>query len=383
MADIKHIILIYVWLVFWCWDDYSWNLAANGPNNIPNESSGDGNPKMSAGFCKNSNTWFGTEVLQTRRGTMILDGGAMSLNDTTFNSDAPKTAWFVIYIFTVAQQSTIFSIFSSITWNTYFQLRLNNGKMKISVNGFNILTFNEIPKDDVETSSSNTYGTGWNLFCYVEDSSFVIYNYPRFSTTPVSETLTRHSYYEYIEPWLGAKINGNNENFIYNVQGIIHSAWIRDGTLSSTQILSYFMPPMTTPATLWDYFISKFPDLGEQTSDTFFKNTFYGLDGTAQTFNNSLNSTVNATDGLQITSGQVQTIENVEVGDELGIAVQLWFKGTTIDNQNWVAINHGSNLYAYIYRSGNNLVLASTYTASTITISNAISNLDSTGWIFI
>ena len=72
--------------------------------------------------------------------------------------------------------------------------------MKISVNGFSLLTFNEIPKDDVETSSSNTYETGWNLFCYVEDSSFVIYNYPRFSTTPVSETLTRHSYYEYIEP---------------------------------------------------------------------------------------------------------------------------------------------------------------------------------------
>ena len=383
MADTKLIILIYLWFMLWCWTDYSWNLATNGPNNVPNEASGGGTASFSAGFCKDSSTWFGADVLQTRRGTMIRDTGVMGMSSGSFSSTAPKTAWFVIYAFTVSQQSTIFSVFSSRTFNTYFQFRINNGKTKISVNGYHRPTDGELPQPDVETSSSNTYETGWNLLCYVEDSSFVIYNYPRFSTTSVSETLTRHSYLEFRVPGLGAKPNGNTESFIYSFQGIIHSAHFRDGALSSSQIMSLFMPPITTPATLWDYFISKFPDLGEQTSDTFFKNTFYGLDGTAQTFNNSLNSTVNATDGLQITSGQVQTIENVQVGDELAIAVQLWFKGTTIDNQNWVAINHGSNLYAYIYRSGNNLVLASTYTVSTITISNAISNLDSTGWIFI
>lgn len=133
-----------------------------------------------------------------------------------------------------------------------------------------------------------------------------------------------------------------------------------------------------------DYFISMFDDLGVQDASSKFKNLMLGYNSQSQEFTNSLASTVDATNGLSFSSGQTQTITGVSVTSQRAIGVQFWFKGTFTNSAQLAAIAKSASVKsAYIDRTSNDINVKSTHSGLSVTLSNAVTSMDSTGWIFI
>lgn len=182
----------------------------------------------------------------------------------------------------------------------------------------------------------------------------------------------------------GGKINTSHSSFSNSFQGILHSIDIKGSTYSSSSIASSFLVPTSTPSVVCDYFIGMFSNLGVQDASNVFTNLMYNHYSQTQQLTNSLASTVDATNGLSFSSGQTQTITNVKVTDQRAIGVQLWVKGSFSNNAQIAAIaKSSSSKGAYVGRSANNIEVKTTYSAASVSFSNAISRLDQTNWIFI
>ena len=103
-----------------------------------------------------------------------------------------------------------------------------------------------------------------------------------------------------------------------------------------------------------------------------------------QQFTNSLSSTVDATNGLSFSLGQTQTITSIKVTNQRAIGVQFWVKGSFTNNAQIASIaKSSSDKGAYMITSANDILVKTTYSSSSVLLSNAISGLDSTNWIFI
>ena len=124
-----------------------------------------------------------------------------------------------------------------------------------------------------------------------------------------------------------------------------------------------------------------FSDLTTQDSSNSFTNLMFNYNSQTISFTNSLSKIVDATNGLSFNSGDVQTISNIKVTAQRAIGVQFWYKGIFTDNTQIASLaKDSSNKSVYFVRSGNDILLKSTYSGLTVTFSSAASSLDSTGW---
>ena len=238
------------------------------------------------------------------------------------------------------------------------------------------LPFNPSTK---ESTSSSMYTTGWNLLWYTTSSSnFNFYSYPRFSTSVITESTTNSTflYTSNNSAIFGGKINIFSTSFSNSFQGIVHTINIQNAVYTSSSIISNFLVPTSSQYAIWDYFIGMFTDLGVQDASNSFANVMYNHYSQTQQFTNSLSSTVDATNGLSFSSGQTQKITNVKVTDQRAIGVQFWIKGSFEDNIQIASIAKSpTSKGAYVKRSGNDILVKTTYSTATITFPNAASQL--------
>ena len=184
MAKITKIdfsIIFFLLLLSWSFT-HKYNLSQFSGSSVWNQDSTTWSPQFYDGF-----TGVGAGVLKLRQGVMILSGTAISSGSGSISLQSSGTYWFTVFIFNVNQYSTLYTSTSRSTYNSYLNLMINNGKMRIESGTYTFLTYNPSPTE--ETSSSSMYTTGWNLLWYTTSSTnFIFYSYPRFSTSALSES---------------------------------------------------------------------------------------------------------------------------------------------------------------------------------------------------
>ena len=160
------------------------------------------------------------------------------------------------------------------------------------------------------------------------------------------------------------------------LQGIVHSVFVNTNTgLTSTQIYNSLNIPRDSSAQLCDYFIATFPNLNVKESDNTFKNTMLNYNGSTAIFADSNAVTPDPTSGIPFSSGQTQTISTFSTGNNRAIGFQMWVKGTYVDNNDIAVVYSGSTKVINLKRSGNNILLETDYSGSSITFSSAATTL--------
>ena len=166
---------------------------------------------------------------------------------------------------------------------------------------------------DNEQQSDGTdysmYDEGWNMICYTANTQWEFTNFNHFQTPPNTDTATKFPYYPKEKLMFGAALSSNKLQSEF--EGIIHSVRIISSAYSAATIESTWLRPIHNQAVICDYFISYFNDLGTVGGGGNFKNSMFNYNGHSQTFVNSLGSTVDATNGLSFTNGDVQKIFSV------------------------------------------------------------------------
>jgi cysteine-rich repeat protein len=286
------------------------------------------------------------------------------------------------------QHGTLACTLSDRTKFHYFWVYLYNGKLRTSttiyvgvVNG--VETFNQLP--DQETASNSMYELGWNMVWHMETpSNFNFISFPHFSTSYLFETTARTTYQDMAQ--FGLNVGGffvNNTGFVNSLQGIMHSAFIRQESMSSASIMSTWLVPRTTPSYPCDYFTGMFRNLGLQ-NNLEFTNLMHNYDGHSQLMTNLINAPVDPTNGISFTIGSIQSIQWVKVTEQRAIGVQFWYKGGFESNKIIVSITKVSSVKnAYLARYGNDILLKTTHDSTTVTFTGAITSLTTSDWIFV
>jgi cysteine-rich repeat protein len=266
----------------------------------------------------------------------------------------------------------------------YLWYCLNNGKLRVESKYYS--GGNGISLPDRETSSSSMYKVGWNMICFTEGSStFNMISFPHFSTSSLSGSGASTNYRDRSGFW--ANLGGyyiENSGFIKSFQGIIHSAFIKESTMSAATIATTWLVPRISPSYLCDYYIGMFNNFGEQLTGSSFNNQMYNYAGQTQMLTNSIASTVDVTNGLSFSATEVQAIQGVIVTVQRAIGVQFWFKGSFNDAQTIASISKsGSVKNAFLDRTGTDVRLRSTQTATMVTLSNAAGSINSSMWTLV
>ena len=331
----------------------------------------------------------GTGAISVRQGVLIPSGQILSNNNAfPFNNylafDPPTTAWYSVFIFDVAQKSTLFSYTSTLTNNTYVSLMINNGMMRLESNYWT--GFSPAPLPTRETISNNMYQTGWNLIWYTHDgTNYNFLSFPHFTTPAMSESTPNTNYNSttFYFGIFGGNISNLTTTVSNSLNGIMNKIYMKPTFMTEAQIISSFITPISTSAATWDYFISMFNNLGSMVLSSF-TNLQYNYNSQTQSLVNSISSPVDPTDGLLFTSGQTQSISNVKITSQRAVGVQFWFKGTFINGNRFAIVSRDSiKKSVYLERSGTDINLKTTYSSNIITFANAASLLDSSMWIYI
>ena len=350
---------------------YKYNLSQFSGYPVWNQDNSSWSPRFYDGF-----KGVGTGVLKLRQGVMILSGTAISTDDGDIDLQTDGTYWFTVFIFNVNQMSTLYASTSTNSYNSYLNLMINNGKMRIECGNYSNNAYSASPTK--ETSSSSMYTTGWNLLWYTTSSTnFNFYSNPRFSTSVLNEgtsnSIFRNNNYSGV---FGGKIDNQHSSFSNSFQGIVHAINIQNTAYLPSSIVSSFLVPTSSPYVVCDYFIGMFTNLGVQDASSAFTNVMYNHYSQTQQFTNSLSSTVDTTNGLSFSSGQTQTITSVKVTDQRAIGVQFWVKGSFTNNNQIASIAKSSTSKgAYVARNANDILVKTTYSSATVTFPNAIPGL--------
>jgi hypothetical protein len=260
---------------------------------------------------------------------------------------------------------------------------LNNGKMRIESQDWTGSAAVVLPTK--ETSSSSMYEVGWNFICYASSTSnFNFINFKQFGNTATTES-TGSTSYRYHSSY-GANFGGfyTGGGFIRSFQGIIHTAFIKESTMSAATIATTWLVPRISPNYLCDYYIGMFNNFGKQLTGSTFNNQMYNYAGQTQMLTNFIASTVDVTNGLSFSATEVQAIQGVIVTAQRAIGVQFWFKGSFSDTQTIASISKsGSVKNAFLDRTGTDVRLRSTQTATMVTLSNAAGSINSSMWTLV
>ena len=217
------IIFILVFLQTTLW--YKYNFSQFSGSSVWNQDNAAWTPQFVSGY-----NGYGTGIMKLRQGVMILPGTVVSTN-SGMNQGSTGTLWFTVFIFNVNQLSTLYTVTSTGTRNSYLNFKINNGKMRIESGTYNSGSYNASPTK--ETSSSSMYSTGWNLIWYtLSNTNFNFYSYPRFTTSVVSESATNTTF-ETNNGFIGifgGLINSAGTSFSNSFQGIIHTIDIQSTT---------------------------------------------------------------------------------------------------------------------------------------------------------
>jgi len=126
-----------------------------------------------------------------------------------------------------------------------------------------------------------------------------------------------------------------------------------------------------------------FSNLKSTDPNRYFTNSLAGYNGHNQKFKNILVSVLDATNGLTVHSGETVSITSVKVTEQRALSAQFWFKGTVSDGLKIASVHKDlSTQSVYLERSGNTMVLKSTYDAAKEEIIYGVGSAldDSTGW---
>ena len=127
-----------------------------------------------------------------------------------------------------------------------------------------------------------------------------------------------------------------------------------------------------------------FNDLGTQDASNTFTNLMSNYNSQSVLFSNSLSSSLDATNGLSMSVGDIQTISNIKTTTQRAIGIQFWYKGTFTDGSQIASLSKDSiNKSVYLSRSGSDILLKSTYSNLVVPFSSAASSMDSSGWIMV
>ena len=109
--------------------------------------------------------------MKLRQGVMILPGSVVSSN-SGMNQGSTGTLWFTVFIFNVNQLSTLYTVTSTSSKNSYLAFMINNGKMRIESGTY---SGGYVASPTKETSSSSMYSTGWNLIWYTLSNTTICF----------------------------------------------------------------------------------------------------------------------------------------------------------------------------------------------------------------
>jgi cysteine-rich repeat protein len=215
-------------------------------------------------------------------------------------------------------------------------------------------------------------------------SNFNFISFPHFSTSYLFETTARTSYQDMAQ--FGLNIGGlyvNNTGFVNSLQGIMHSAFIRQESMMPASIMSMWLVPRSAPNYPCDYFTGMFNDLGTETNSEF-TNLMCNYQTHSQTMTNFIKAPVDPIDGVSFMPGKRQSIQWVKVTEQRAIGIQFWYKGTFNPSSNIVSITKLASIKnAYLARDSSDLVLRTTQGIPVVTFSGANGSISGSAWTFI